>query len=147
MKAAIDHHEKAFLVSSATPSLRIGAARDAARLRLRRRQIESEDIKQATRLLKEAIELLPMTSPLSLQRSDQQDALARFAGLARNAAALTLHSNGTAFEALRLLELGRGVMASLQLDTRTGYFVFDRRRFPACGPISGSQRSTRLSTT
>ncbi|KAI9736711.1 MAG: hypothetical protein M1834_000915 [Cirrosporium novae-zelandiae] len=69
--------------------------------------------------LQTAVELLPAISPRSLQHTDKQNVLAEFAGLASTAAATAINARKEAHHALELLELGRGVIAGLLLETRT----------------------------
>ena len=107
-------------VESGAPSVRIRAARVGASLAA---QTETRGVAD---LLEAAVRLLPETAPRQLDRGDQQYALGRFAELASDAATLALLSEETdpsganpATRALRLLELGRGVMLSQALDTRS----------------------------
>jgi tetratricopeptide (TPR) repeat protein len=81
--------------------------------------LSTRNVPLASRLLTEAIELLPNISPRTLQRNDQQYALSQFDRLASDAAALAMKAGESAFKAISLLELGRGVMASTILDTRS----------------------------
>jgi len=97
---------------SAPPSVRIRAAREAATLAAPA---------SAAALLEAAVLLLPEVAPRQLDRSDQQDALGGFAGLAADAAALALAAGtgeGGARRALRLLEAGRAVLLGQALDSR-----------------------------
>ncbi|KAL2833769.1 CHAT domain-containing protein [Aspergillus cavernicola] len=75
--------------------------------------------KEAVVFCRAGLALLPMISLLSLSNSDKQHMLVRFNGVATMAAATALNSGETTHEALELLELGRGVIASLLLDMRT----------------------------
>ena len=117
---AITIHALATEVQSAAPSVRIRSARAASSL------TAQTDTRRAASLLETAVRLLPGTAPRQLDRSDQQYALGGFAGLASDAAALALlvheadpSGEKPAARALRLLELGRGVMLSQALDTRS----------------------------
>ncbi|KAL1846316.1 hypothetical protein Daus18300_014299 [Diaporthe australafricana] len=74
--------------------------------------------KESHHLLEEAVKLLPSVTPRSLQHTDKQQMLARFMGLASTAAAVALNAGKSAYDALKLLELGRGVIAGLLLDMR-----------------------------
>jgi hypothetical protein len=69
-----------------------------------------------------AIGLMIEVAPRQLRRSDRQFAIARFAGLAGDAAAQALAGPGAAHDkaarALRLLEAGRAVLLSQALATR-----------------------------
>ncbi|KAL7917666.1 CHAT domain-containing protein [Trichoderma austrokoningii] len=98
---------------SAPPSLRIRSAQLAARI-----LISQQKWGQSYQLLQDAIFLLPTVSPRSLNRSDVQASTATFFGLASTAAAAALNAGKTPEDALQLLELGRGVIASLLMDMR-----------------------------
>ncbi|MBP2327046.1 tetratricopeptide (TPR) repeat protein [Kibdelosporangium banguiense] len=98
-------------VESGAPSVRVQSARLAAGM--------LADEVEAANLFEYAVRLLPTTVPRLLDRSDQQHALGQFAGLAGEAAAAALWARADAATALRLLELGRGVLFSQALDTRS----------------------------
>ena len=98
---------------TAPPSIRIRSARKAAQILASRLIWEDASI-----LLQEAVKLLPTISPRSLKHTDKQYMLADFGGLASMAAAAALNAGRDAYSALRLLELGRGVIASLLMDMR-----------------------------
>jgi len=74
---------------SAAPSTRIGAARAAAALTAERQP------GRAALLVEEAVLLLPEVAPRHLERSDQQYAIGRLAGLAADSAALALADTTT----------------------------------------------------
>jgi hypothetical protein len=109
---AIEAHIEASRMTTALPFQRIRAARRAMHL------IQFGNLDLSTDVIREAIETLQFASPVTLNRSDQQRELADFAGLASRAVALNLEAGRSAYGALRLLELGRGVMATLQLGLR-----------------------------
>ncbi|KAL2845203.1 CHAT domain-containing protein [Aspergillus pseudoustus] len=73
---------------------------------------------QSAQFFRESLELIPMISPLSLPNSDKQHLLEGFSGMSSMAAAAALNTATPAVEALGLLELGRGVIASLVMDMR-----------------------------
>ncbi|EWC48082.1 hypothetical protein DRE_02661 [Drechslerella stenobrocha 248] len=81
--------------------------------------LHTEDDRTASRMLSQAVELLPRLISRSLLRSDQQFLLAQVPGLAADAASLEIRVNKRADEAVRLLELGRGVIASLYMNERS----------------------------
>lgn len=108
-------YEEAAHSKSAPQRIRICGAWRAAKL------LEVRDPNKASELASFAVELLPTSSSLEWDRSLQQDTLSNFAGLAVTAASLSLTAGDGQYEALRLLELGRGVIASLQLDMRTDF--------------------------
>jgi tetratricopeptide (TPR) repeat protein len=111
---SIEICEEAVSLTQCSPVVRILAASFATRLAYN----YLHDVDIARKMLVKAVELFPLLSPRILTRSDQQRALSEFSGLPGRCASLILDTNDT-FEALRLLEIGRGVMASLYLDTRT----------------------------
>lgn len=55
--------------------------------------------------------LVPLLTPRSLETSDKQHLLTELVGLASDAAAIALNAARTPFEAIQVLELGRGVIA------------------------------------
>ncbi|RSL57487.1 hypothetical protein CEP54_008279 [Fusarium duplospermum] len=79
-----------------------------------------DDVETASRMLSQAIELLPRIISRRLLRSDQQFILSQIPGLAADAAALEMRTHKRADEAVRLLELGRGVIAGLYINERSG---------------------------
>lgn len=111
---ALDCLKEAWTLQNAVaPSIRITVARQAAEILASRSNWE-----EAGHFLEEAVKLLPSVTPPSLQHTDKQDMLANFIGLASMAAAVALNSGKSAYDALKLLELGRGVIAGLLLDMR-----------------------------
>jgi hypothetical protein len=99
--------------STAPPSIRIRSARQAARI-----LASQKDWECSSQLLQDAVTLLPTISPRSLKHTDKQHMLAESGGLASMAAAISLNAVKGASHALQLLELGRGVIASLLMDMR-----------------------------
>jgi hypothetical protein len=110
---AVAAYEEALSLESAPPSQRLEAGHLGAQL------LFESNIAKAARFLHKAVELLPLCSPRSIGLSDQQFMLSSFSGLASNAAAVMLEAGCDESEALLLLELGRGVMASLILQSRS----------------------------
>lgn len=70
-------------------------------------------------LLEDAIKLLPKISLRSLGRDDQQRVLSSLYGLSSLAASFALQAERGAYEALKLLELGRGIITGFALDNRS----------------------------
>ncbi|MFE3188033.1 CHAT domain-containing protein [Nocardia sp. NPDC059240] len=110
--------EQAATATQARPSVRMVAARIGADL------FASSQPNRAARLIETAVGLLAQVAPRQLQRSDQQFALARHAGLAADAAALALADPETpqherALRAVQLMEAGRGVLLSQALQVRS----------------------------
>jgi hypothetical protein len=95
------------------PFHRIRLAWPAARINALRSEWD-----EAYHLLREAVLLLPTLSPRSLQQTDMQHMLSSTSGLATHAAAMAFNAGKDVLEALSIIELGRGVMAGLLIDTR-----------------------------
>ncbi|MFC7303950.1 CHAT domain-containing protein [Streptomyces monticola] len=98
--------------------LRVRAARVASYL------AAPLDFGHAADLIDRAVRLLPEIAPRRLLRTDQEHALGNTSGIAAEAISLALaDTSGTAGEraarALRLAEVGRAVLLSQALDTRT----------------------------
>ncbi|KAI9767482.1 MAG: hypothetical protein M1839_004493 [Geoglossum umbratile] len=110
---ALSSFTECFRSPNSAPSYRIQGAQQAAVIldSLSRSQ-------EAAEILKEAIDLFPVLSPRSLPRSDQQHVLGQIAGIASMAAAMALKSGYGYYDALMLLERGRGIIASLSMETR-----------------------------
>jgi hypothetical protein len=110
---AIAAFEQAATIITAYPSVRIKVARSASRFLI------GLDNHRAKRLLQTAVPLLLTLSPRVLKYSDQQYNISEFTGLASIAASLSLECGENPYYALYLLELGRGVLASLQVEVRS----------------------------
>ncbi|KAH0603584.1 uncharacterized protein H6S33_007906 [Morchella sextelata] len=70
-------------------------------------------------LLEEAVELLPKISLRSLEQDDQQQLLSSLYGLSSLAASSALEAGRGAYIALKLLELGRGIITGFAIDNRS----------------------------
>ena len=115
LSPVISAYQSALDIESARPLVRIQSARRSAEL--------TKDVQLAYTSLIRAVHLMPYLCPRSLHRDDQQYILTTISGLASQAVAYILkleHKHvHAAFEALKTLEIARGVMASLLIDTRT----------------------------
>jgi len=120
--SAVDAYERSVGSRSSPPRQRIMSARKAADL------IYNQDPEKASKLLSVAVDLLPLTNPRTGHRDDKQVLLGQFRGLASDAASLAVRaermgstdlSSDRILECLRLLELGRGIMGGMYLDTRS----------------------------
>jgi tetratricopeptide (TPR) repeat protein len=80
---------------------------------------QRSDWSEALNIAEQATNLLPLMNNRSLSRDDQQYVVSAFSGLAADACSLVLQTGGDAFEALELLELGRGVIMGLLMDDRS----------------------------
>ncbi|UZP40196.1 hypothetical protein NXS19_008012 [Fusarium pseudograminearum] len=104
------------------PSIRVRLAHAAAEA-----FVADNRWKEASNILDDAVRLLPSISTRLLGDLDKQMALADATGLATFAAAAALNADKCAEHALELLELGRGVIASDILDTRTSTMDLERQ--------------------
>jgi hypothetical protein len=120
--SAVEAYERSAESISSPPRQRILSARKAADL------LFNQEPERASRLLSAAVDLLPLTGPRTGHRDDKQVLLETFSGLASEAASLAVRagalvssviSSERVLECLRLLELGRGIMAGMYLDTRS----------------------------
>ncbi|KAF5586906.1 30S ribosomal S17P protein [Fusarium pseudocircinatum] len=96
------------------PPQKIRAAGSAAYV-----YIQREEWEKASALLREAVLLLPKVSLRFLSHTDKQSLLSSLSGLTSMAAAAALTANLGPYEALRLLELGRGLISGFVMDIRT----------------------------
>ena len=128
LSAATTAYSRAAESPSAAPALRVAAAQAAGAL------LAPDHPGQAARLLEKAVLLLPGVAPRRLDRPDQQHAIAEFANIAADAAAMALADPDTpteqaAVRALGLLEAGRAVLLSQTLNTRSDLTDL-RARYP-----------------
>jgi tetratricopeptide (TPR) repeat protein len=113
LNRAIRMKEQAVTSRMAPPSIRIQAADSVSKLLIDR------DWDRAKKVLQIAVGLLPSTSPRNLKHLDRQYNISKFAGLTSRAASVSLQCGEKPYIALQLLELGNGVLASLQLQVRS----------------------------
>jgi tetratricopeptide (TPR) repeat protein len=111
--AAVDAYTEAVELSLSPPIVRIISGIRAARL------LYLRNVNFACQLLTTAIELLPQINFRTLYRNDQQFQLSQFYGLAGDAAALSIEAGKEPVHALQLLELARGIIASVHLEMRS----------------------------
>ncbi|KAK5988195.1 Metacaspase-5 [Cladobotryum mycophilum] len=114
IQRAVEQWESVVNDRSFPPVYAVNMAVDAVRILLR-----YERYKDALRIAKATIPLLAKASPRSLQAGDQQRILSRYAGLASDAAALTLQCEDEAAAAACLLEQGRCILADHQYQSRS----------------------------
>ncbi|KAF3279141.1 hypothetical protein TWF970_004247 [Orbilia oligospora] len=74
---------------------------------------------EASQMIEVAVELLPLSVSRELKHRDQQHNLKQYAGLSSRAASIALNAGKDAYDAVKLLELGRGVMTGLRLGSRS----------------------------
>jgi tetratricopeptide (TPR) repeat protein len=114
LEHAKSSYKESWLCVKGKPHERIYAAQQAATI-----LAEHSEWEEAYFLLQPAINLLPLISPHQIQHSDKQYVLKDFPGVASLAAASALQAGRGAYEALEILERGRGVISSLILNLRT----------------------------
>ncbi|KAI1497215.1 CHAT domain-containing protein [Biscogniauxia marginata] len=105
----LSYYEASWSCSNGPSAVRVRAAYKAARILLNLRRWE-----ESITLLNQAVLMLPRIGPYNLKQRDQQHMLKDFAGLATLAASAALLGEKGPVQALQLLELGRGVIASLR---------------------------------
>lgn len=110
---AVILNEQSTGISTARPSIRISAAKAASQLLLGR------DNHRAKTLLRAAVHLLPSISPRELSRTDQQYNISQFVAITPSAVSLCVECDEDPYTALQLLEIGRGVLASFQMEVRS----------------------------
>ncbi|EAS28135.3 uncharacterized protein CIMG_13603 [Coccidioides immitis RS] len=113
LNRALSYFKKSWACCSSAPSIRISSAQFAAIILTTQLNWEDSSV-----LLQGAVELLPFVSVRSLEHTDKQHMLAQFTGLASAAAAAALKAGKSASQALRLLELGRDIIAGLLMEMR-----------------------------
>ncbi|KAI5918581.1 CHAT domain-containing protein [Camillea tinctor] len=74
--------------------------------------------KESLDLLRGALNMFLVVTPRLLSRLDQQHVLSHLGGISSRAAAVALNVGVEPYEALKLLEIGRGVIASFSLGRR-----------------------------
>ncbi|KAI1088837.1 hypothetical protein F5B19DRAFT_405660 [Rostrohypoxylon terebratum] len=83
------------------------------------RTLFPDDVKTASCMFSQAVELLPKAISRNITQIEQQVILSRAVRFASAAATLKMQSNKKASEAVRLLEVERGVIAGLYIIERT----------------------------
>ncbi|KLO92848.1 uncharacterized protein LW93_4002 [Fusarium fujikuroi] len=94
---------------------------------------------ESSQLLEKAVELLPAVGSRSSSHKDKEHTLADFVGLASAAAAVALNAGRDAYHALKLLELGRGIITNLLMDIR-GDISELKHRYPGLADEFASLR-------
>ncbi|KAH0563392.1 hypothetical protein GP486_002038 [Trichoglossum hirsutum] len=80
---------------------------------------ERHDWSKAVDIAKEAVELLSTVNAPFLSYEDQQYAVTHFSGLAADACSLLLQNGDRPYEALLILEQGRGIILRILMDLRS----------------------------
>lgn len=110
--------EQALQSDIAAPSIRLRAASSCSDLLIR-----EGSYTRAKLILQVAVQLLPRVSPRQLRRADQQFNISQFAHITSRAVSLSLADADDPYTSLRFLELGKGIMANLQLEVRSDISV------------------------
>ncbi|CUS11612.1 unnamed protein product, partial [Tuber aestivum] len=74
---------------------------------------------ESSSILEYAVNLMPSVNLQALKRDDQQHRLSELSGLASDAASMALRAGREAYDSLKLLELGRGIMMGFSIDSRS----------------------------
>jgi len=114
LNRAVAAKEEAAESDLAPPSIKLEAARSCADLLISQRYYS-----RAKPILKAAIQLLPRITLRHLNRSDQEFNISQFSSITSRAVSLHIADGDPPYDSLKLLDLGRGVLASLQLELRT----------------------------
>ena len=117
---SIATYEQAANCNTAPPSTRLRAAGACADLLIRQQMLT-----RAKPILETAVRLLPTLSPRQLKRNDAQFNISQFANLTASAVSLCLENMDDPYKSLQLLELGRGILANLQLEVRSDISVLE----------------------
>ncbi|RPA92813.1 TPR-like protein [Choiromyces venosus 120613-1] len=96
------------------PKDRITGARRAAQL-----LYSAGNFGESSSILEDAVNLMPRVNLRSLKRDDQQYILSALSGLAAIASSVALQAGNGAYNSLKLLELGRGVIMGFAIDSRS----------------------------
>ena len=115
---AITTKEQAVATDVASPSIRLRAAQSCSDL-----LIKQGGYDRAKPILQTAVRLLPTVSPRVLRNSDRQYNISQFANITSRAVSLSLLDGEDPYRSLQLLELGRGILASSQLEIRSDISV------------------------
>ncbi|KAF3114340.1 hypothetical protein TWF706_008273 [Orbilia oligospora] len=111
---ALYYFREAVQLTTTTPRCRIELA-NLATYTLAGNKMWSE----ASQMIEVAVELLPLSVSRELKQRDQQHTLKQYAGLPSMAASIALNAGKDAYDAVKLLELSRGIMTGLRLGSRS----------------------------
>jgi tetratricopeptide (TPR) repeat protein len=114
LEGAVVAFEQALHSETSPPSLRLEAAWLGSEVFVQQKMYD-----RAKPFLATAVRLLPLVSPRSLNRKDQQFNISQFANLTSLAASLHIAAGEDPYETLQLLEIGRGIIQNLQLELRS----------------------------
>src|SRR5271170_538729 len=117
---AVSMKEQAVATIAAPPSARLRAASSCVDS-----LIHLKLYSRAKPLLRRAVNLLPMVSPRALQQSDRQYNISLFSNITSRAVSLSLADGDDPYDTLQLLELGTGILASLQIESRSDISVLE----------------------
>ncbi|KAI1359679.1 CHAT domain-containing protein [Xylaria arbuscula] len=119
------------------------APRDRIRIALKACEVLASQLEweKASQVIEAAVNLLPAVNARWLQHTDKQHLITGFAGLAAMGAAVFLNAGREVHEALRILELGRGIVAGILMDMRVDISDL-RRAYPNLADEFESLRDT-----
>ncbi|CUS11439.1 unnamed protein product, partial [Tuber aestivum] len=107
-------YREAFDCQTSPPGARIEAARRAASL-----LSSNGNFDESSSLLEKAVSLMSSVNLRLLRRDDQQHILSQLSGVASTAASVALLARRDAYDSLKLLELGRGIIIGFAIDSRS----------------------------
>ncbi|KAF7594157.1 hypothetical protein BBP40_010006 [Aspergillus hancockii] len=81
--------------------------------------LDDREWDDASSIYQKAVGLLAELNPQTLSHEDQLYVFSELTGLSTLAAAATLQAGGTAFQALRILEEGRGMVSSIAINSKS----------------------------
>ncbi|TVY12601.1 hypothetical protein LARI1_G009585, partial [Lachnellula arida] len=111
---ALDVFEMAIDCKSSSPRNRLSAGR-----RLLDNYIANKSWSKCAQVVETLLQILPEVTPPSQSRQDMQHVLEGLSDLASISASVLLKAGKPSSEALKALEQGRGIIASLMLDARS----------------------------
>ncbi|KAK3938436.1 CHAT domain-containing protein [Diplogelasinospora grovesii] len=141
IEGSLRHYKSSWGFVNAPPVVRIKAAHKAGGILL-----SLDGWQESSELLQQAVHLLQSISAGNLQQQDQQHMLGEFAGLATLAASAALQAGRGPIHTLRLLELGRGVMAGLRFGSHRDA-LSPRKRLPELPERLGQGQDSPNSTS
>lgn len=105
--------EDGFRCTNSISLYRVWAGRDASKGLIREGNWE-----KAAQIVEECLRILPEVTPKTNSRDDLQDTVYKLSGLASFSASIFLKALKGSQKALKALEVGRGIIASLVMDTK-----------------------------
>ena len=118
----ISRFREAWECLNTTPYGRIQVATGLSRILMS--QLKWED---SYLILREAVHLMPVVNTRTLEHSSKEHVIGEFTDLTSMAVAAVLNAGEEPYQALQLLEIGRGVISSILMDMREDLFELKQR--------------------